>query len=235
MTNNLIQNRYLAFMEEVKKIALDAGRNPSSVRVVAVSKKFSVEDILSLCQLGCTHFAESFAVEFLEKKEKLSHLPIHWHFIGHLQRNKAHKVAGKVDLIHSLDSIPLAQKLNTFADQNNTQLHVLIQVNMSRENTKYGFPPDELVSTFKMLLHFKHLKICGLMTMGSIHMDEKAAQVCFADLRKLQEEINTTYSLELKDLSMGMSGDYRWAIQEGATWIRVGSKIFGPRKKELPA
>ncbi|MCB0280861.1 MAG: YggS family pyridoxal phosphate-dependent enzyme [Calditrichaeota bacterium] len=201
---------------------------PESCRIVAVSKRQANDAVQQLYNEGQRLFGENQVQEFLSKKGKLPP-DIEWHFIGTLQKNKVNKIVGEVRLIHSVDNFPLAEKINNRAENLGIQQDVLIQVNISGEISKSGFSIDELKRCFADLLDLSNLKINGLMTIGD-HVDD-AQQIgqTFRKCKQILEDLNNQYKLSLNELSMGMSGDYKLAIEEGATLVRIGSLLFGQR------
>lgn len=184
-------------------------------KVVAVSKTHPWENVSWLYEAGCRDFGENKVQEAL-LKQSAAPKDVHWHLIGTLQKNKVSKVIGKFALIHSVDSLELAEKIASY----NTPTHILLQVNI---NHRHGFKPDELRRAFEQLTSLPHLHIDGLMTIAPDTNDTSAIRSCFRTLRQLRDE------LHLKELSMGMSHDYPIALDEGATLLRIGSLFFGER------
>jgi pyridoxal phosphate enzyme (YggS family) len=152
-----------------------------------------------------------------------------WHFIGHLQSNKAKYAVQLFDMVHSLDSIPLAEELNRRAEQADRVLQVLIEINLSGEGTKFGTDEGRLFNLAKRILHLTHLSLEGLMTMSPYFDSPELSRPYYIKLRELKERL-VKEEIPMKELSMGMSGDFEVAIEEGATYVRVGTAIFGPRK-----
>lgn len=187
------------------------------VTIVAVSKYATVEQIQNVYDQGYRHFGESRVQEALIKQKQLPQ-DIQWHFIGRLQTNKVNQVVGNFCLIHSVHSLELAQLINKKSQEKGIVSNILLQVNTSGEITKQGFTPEELKNT--SFQHLSHVQVQGLMTMAPLTGDESVIRSCFSLLRKMKEEFR------LEHLSMGMSQDYHIAIEEGATYLRIGSKIF---------
>ena len=196
---------------------------------VAVSKTKPVDDIEKIYNLGHKEFGENKVQELLEKYDKLPK-DIKWHMIGHLQTNKIKKVIPIISLIHSVDSLKLLKKINNEAIKINKVISCLLQINISNENNKYGFTKDQTREIFnnKILKDFKFIRIKGLMGMASFTENKNQIRIEFKNLKKIFDELKIKYP-ELKIISMGMSGDYKIAIEEGSNMIRIGSKIFGKR------
>ena len=196
---------------------------------VAVSKTKPVDDIEKIYNLGHKEFGENKVQELLEKYNKLPK-DIKWHMIGHLQTNKIKKVIPIINLIHSVDSLKLLKKINNEAIKINKVISCLLQINISNENNKYGFSIDQIREIFnnEILKDFKFIRIKGLMGMASFTENKNQIRIEFNNLKKIFDELKIKYP-ELKIISMGMSGDYKIAIEEGSNMIRIGSKIFGKR------
>ena len=196
---------------------------------VAVSKTKPVGDIEKIYNLGHKEFGENKVQELLDKYDKLPK-DIKWHMIGHLQTNKIKKVIPIISLIHSVDSLKLLKKINNEAIKINKVISCLLQINISNENNKYGFTRDQIREIFnnEVLKDFKFIRIKGLMGMASFTENDNQIRIEFKNLKKIFDELKIKYQ-ELKIISMGMSGDYKIAIEEGSNMIRIGSKIFGKR------
>ncbi|MFZ4525648.1 MAG: YggS family pyridoxal phosphate-dependent enzyme [Chlorobium sp.] len=220
-----------AIREQINRACIEAGRDPSSVRLIAVSKTKPAELVREAFDAGQVEFGESYVQEFLEKNDHplLEGIPIDWHFIGHLQSNKIRSIIGKVSLIHGIDKLSTAEELSKRAVQHNLQVDYLLEVNTSGEASKYGMSPDDVLLEAASLFHLPNITLCGLMTIASY--DPVAAREEFRQLRMLLESLREIAPdpSRLNELSMGMSGDFKEAIYEGATMIRVGSAIFGWR------
>lgn len=214
---------YTLFLEEVAQIAQKANRNPAEIEIIAVSKEVSLDKLQLLYSQGCRQFAENRLQEALSK---LDHLPkdIHWHWIGPLQKNKVKHVVAHFPIIHSVDSFSLAEKIG----KEGKDVKIFLEVNTSNEETKLGFSPEELKDGYKALQNLPNIQILGLMTMAPLTEDEKLIRDCFAKLRELRDELQekTKPHHQMHCLSMGMSNDYPIAIQEGATHLRIGRKLF---------
>ena len=196
---------------------------------VAVSKTKPVDDIEKIYNLGHKEFGENKVQELLDKVDKLPK-DIKWHMIGHLQTNKIKKVIPIISLIHSVDSLKLLKKINNEAIKINKVISCLLQINISNEDNKYGFSIDQIREIFnnEILKDFEFIRIKGLMGMASFTENKNQIRIEFNNLKKIFDELKIKYP-ELKIISMGMSGDYKIAIEEGSNMIRIGSKIFGKR------
>ena len=219
--------------ERIKIAAHSSGRKPEDVKLVVVSKGQSLDAMRALYDAGVRDFGES---RIQEAQEKLRALPsdIHWHMIGSLQTNKVRKVVGSCDLIHSVDSLHLAEKINAVSCELGITARILLEVNTSKEVAKHGMIGDELLQKFPSFLALKNIALCGLMTMAprcvTFDADElKVVRGCFSELCQLKDKLCAKYpeiKNSLTELSMGMSQDFEIAIQEGATLVRIGSLIF---------
>ncbi|KYG69326.1 YggS family pyridoxal phosphate enzyme [Bdellovibrio bacteriovorus] len=208
-------------------------KQTAPARILAVSKLQPEEKIRALYNEGQRMFGENYVQEALDKIEHLQDLSdIQWHLIGHLQKNKTKYVAGKFALIHSVDSLELAQVLSRQCENKNVQQNILIQVNVAQEETKGGFDKDSLKKHWKELTSLPCLKINGFMTMPPLTENPEEVRPYFQELRKLMEELKSQTDLKLhplNELSMGTSHDYAVAVEEGATILRLGTILFGER------
>ena len=227
-----LKDNYDNIINRVAKIAAKCGRNPKDISVIAVSKMHPPELIERAIKAGIRIFGENYAQELRDKheivEEKDHYKPI-WHFIGHLQTNKIKYIAPFVSMIHSVDSEKAALEISHFAEKHERTVDILLQVNTSAELSKSGCEPDEIVELAESVINIPHINIKGLMTIGSFSNDEKLVRKEFEMLRNFREKLNEQFSNKFQHLSMGMSGDYEWAIQEGSTMIRIGTAIFGLR------
>lgn len=220
--------RYNRISDKIKEAALACGRSPDEIRIIAVSKTFPSADIQAAIDSGIKIFGES---RIQEAAPKISMLKgdFTFHFIGHLQSNKSKEAVRLFDLIHSIDKAETAAKVSSEAEKAGKIQKILIQVNSSSEDTKSGCTPESLPGLFEKISALKNIEILGLMTIGPLTGDDKLISKSFAETKKLLEEINSMFSIKLKELSMGMSSDYLSAVREGATMVRIGSAIFGER------
>ncbi|MEQ9404451.1 MAG: YggS family pyridoxal phosphate-dependent enzyme [Cyclobacteriaceae bacterium] len=203
---------------------------PTGCTLVAVSKTKPDTDIMEAWQTGHRHFGENKVQELVTKAEALPK-DIHWHMIGHLQRNKVKYIASFVHLIHGVDTIRLLKEINKQGEKNERTIDCLMQVHIASEETKFGFSPDELSGIFSSgeLAELKNVKIRGLMGMATNTTDTLQVEKEFKGLKKLYEELNEISNAGMNILSMGMSGDYTIAIKAGSNMVRIGSSIFGSR------
>ena len=202
----------------------------TGVELIAVSKTYPPEALLEAYAAGQRHFGENRAQELTEKHELL-YKDIRWHMIGSLQRNKVKYIAPYVHLIHSVDSIELLEEINKHAGRNHRIISCLLQVYIATEETKHGFLSEEVLQFFKQKEHeeYPNVHIIGLMGMASFTSNEEQVRAEFRGLKALFDKLNLEYNAGLNTLSMGMSGDYRIAMEEGSTHVRIGSSIFGVR------
>jgi PLP dependent protein len=216
--------------QRIAQAAEKAGRNPDAVRLVAVSKTNPAAAIAEACRAGQVIFGENYVQELVAKAGELPQ--VCWHFIGHLQSNKVRQIAGLVQMIHSVDRSSLAHEINRQWSMLGKSCDILIQVNISREATKSGTTREELMELVREAAALPHVRVKGLMTMPPFFDDPEAARPYFKALRELAVEVEAAGipGVEMKELSMGMSGDFEAAIAEGATLVRVGSALFGERE-----
>ncbi len=196
---------------------------PNNVTLVAATKYIDADVMKDLYACGVTNFGENRVESFLKKHETLSSLDVEWHFIGHLQRNKARKVIDKINYLHSLDSLELAAIIN---NERNTPLKCFIEVSINLEENKNGVPYNEVKPFIKECLKYQNIQIVGLMMMAIANSDEASLHHQFSKLKDLRNEIEQELHISLPYLSMGMSDDYLIAIQEGATHIRLGRRLY---------
>lgn len=215
--------------ESLAQAATRAGRKPEDVGLVAVSKLHLAADIKSLYDEGQIDFGENYVQESLGKQELLAELPIRWHFIGGLQSNKAKSVAGNFELVHSVDSLKLAKKLAAKAHERGIVQKVLIQASLAGELQKSGVEEDGLTELVEMAHGLDGLSVHGLMTLPPFFDDPEGARPYFARLRELRDTVEKRLGITLPHLSMGMTGDFVPAVEEGATLVRIGTRIFGAR------
>jgi PLP dependent protein len=213
----------------MEKAARRAGRNPGEVKLVAVSKTVDAARIKEAIEAGASILGENYVQEAQKKIEEIGK-PVPWHFIGHLQSNKAKIAVRLFDAVHCVDSLPLAEDLNQRAQQADRKMPVMIEVNLSGETTKFGTEEEKVMTLAQAILKLDHLSLDGLMTMPPYFDDPGMSRPYFVQLRALKERL-VAGGFPLKDLSMGMSNDFEVAIEEGATYVRVGTAIFGERKR----
>jgi PLP dependent protein len=223
-------------LNRIRNAAINCGRNPETVRLVAVTKTVPVHRIRAAIEADITLFGENYVQEARDKINKLSGYPVSWHFIGTLQSNKVKYVVKLFDLIHSVDSIKLIMEIDKQAKKIGKTQDILIQVNVAGEVQKSGTSPDQVLEMLKTVSRLENVSIKGLMTMPPYFNDPEKARPFFKQLRKLSNQLQKelfdlsfTSHIRLDELSMGMTGDFEAAIDEGATLVRIGTAIFGER------
>jgi PLP dependent protein len=216
--------------ERIAQAAAKAGRAVDEVELVAITKTHDAERVREAIEAGQILFGES---RVQEARVKIPELPsnLRWHFVGHLQKNKIRHALPLFELIHSIDSLSLAQEINRIAEEEGMHPRVLLEVNVAGEGSKFGFPPDNLRRDMEALLALPRLSIEGLMTIPPLARDAEASREYFVDLRKLRDRLETEFQMKLPHLSMGMTNDFSVAVEEGATLARVGTAIFGERSR----
>lgn len=222
-----LQKRLVDITGRISRAALKSGRQPTDVQLVAVTKMVPVDQLGEAVACGIKVFGENRVQDWLAKYEVLGD-QVEWHLIGHLQQNKAKYLAGKIGLVHSLDSLRLAQQLDRLSAVQGRPWRALVQVNVSGETTKYGLKPDELPDLLDAIRRLPGLDVCGLMTIAPNVQNPEETRPVFRNLRLLRSEMAQARPwLNLQHLSMGMSNDFEIAVEEGATLVRVGSALFG--------
>ena len=226
-----IAERLQHVRQRIDEAAVGAGRQPSSVRLVAVSKTFPTSAVLEAYEAGHRDFGENRVQEGLQKIGETADLAIRWHLLGHLQTNKARKAGQAFAMVQSVDSVELLKKLDEAAGESGRTLDVLIQVDLAHEATKFGAPPEHVPRILDAAGACRSARVVGLMTLPPVPDSPEDARPWFTRLRDLRDGWVTSGfpPSMLTELSMGMSGDFAVAVQEGATVVRVGSAIFGSR------
>lgn len=209
-----------------------AGRTAGDVRLIAVSKTQPAARIQPLIDLGVRDFGESRIQEAQGKIAYFQNIDLNWHFIGHLQSNKTRHIPGNFHWVHAVDSVKLARRLSEAALLRQRSVKLLLQVNVAQDPSKHGLPPAELYRTVEALMQQRlpGIDLCGLMTIGLRGAPESETRAGFAALRELLAGCRQRFGGRFRELSMGMSGDFEWAIEEGATMVRVGTALFGERR-----
>ena len=226
----MVTQNYNEVLMEVRNSAKNANRLPEDVLLIAVSKTKPAKDIQELYNIGVRDFGENKVQELCDKYETLPK-DIKWHLIGHLQRNKVKYIVDKVHLIHSVDSVRLATEIQNEAEKKNVTVNILIQVNVASEESKFGLDTAETEEIVRTIAKMPNIRIKGLMTIAPFVSDGKENREIFKKLKQLSVDIKDKNidNVCMNVLSMGMSGDYVVAIEEGATMVRVGTSIFGER------
>jgi PLP dependent protein len=227
-----VKERLETLLGRIRKAAVACGRDPQSVRLVAVSKTVSAERVRAAVTAGVDTLGENYIQEARAKIEALAALPVAWHFIGHLQSNKAKYAVRLFELIHTVDSLKLAAELDRQAARVGKTQRVLVQVNVSGEASKSGACEAEAGRLVEDIAKLAHLSVEGLMTMPPFFDQPEKARPSFRALRRLREDIQQRHlpGVDLRELSMGMTGDFEVAIAEGATLVRIGTALFGERR-----
>ncbi|PYL70765.1 MAG: YggS family pyridoxal phosphate-dependent enzyme [Verrucomicrobia bacterium] len=216
--------------ERIAHAAAKSGRSTSDVELVVITKTHPVEKVREAIDAGQTLFGES---RVQEARAKIPELPsnVRWHFVGHLQKNKVRHALPLFEMIHSVDSLALAQDMNRIAQEEGLHPRLLLEVNVAGEWSKFGFAPDKLREQMEALLALPRLSILGLMTIPPLAEEAEASREYFVQLREVRDHLQTEFRVDLALLSMGMTQDFPIAVEEGATLVRVGTAIFGERSK----
>jgi pyridoxal phosphate enzyme (YggS family) len=210
-----------------------AGRDPSSVTLMAVAKGQPPEVVAEATTLGLTLFGEN---KIQEAKAKIPLCPgrLHWQMIGHLQSNKCREAVGLFEMIQSVDSLHLAEEINKRADQAAKTIPILLEINIAGESSKFGYPPDQMLAELSRINGLPRIEVHGLMAVPPWSADAEKVRPAFRQLRELKQRCEDILGAPLPQLSMGMSGDFEVAIEEGATLVRIGTALFGPRAGSAP-
>lgn len=226
----MLKENLKSVQERIRVAALKAGRNPDEITLIAVSKTKPVDMIQEIYDAGIREFGENKVQEITSKKPQLPD-DINWHMIGHLQRNKVRAVIDKACLIHSVDSLRLAQAISTEAVKSNMTVSILLEVNMAGEETKFGFKPDEVHDALQIIAGLPGIYVRGLMTSAPYVSNPEENRQYFRDMRQLCVDLKAKNidNTSMDYLSMGMTNDFEVAVEEGATHVRVGTAIFGER------
>jgi len=216
--------------EQISQAVAKSGRSSDDVELVVITKTHPAELVREAIEAGQILFGES---RVQEARVKISELPsnIHWHFVGHLQKNKVRQALPLFELLQSVDSLALAEDINRIAEEAGMHPRVLLEVNVAGEGSKFGFAPDKLREQIDELLALPRLSILGLMTIPPLAEEAEASRKYFVQLRELRDRLQTEFRVDLAQLSMGMTQDFLVAVEEGATLVRVGTAIFGERKR----
>ena len=216
--------------DQIAQATTKAGRATDDIELVAITKTHPAEEVREAIEAGQKLFGES---RLQEARVKIPELPsnLRWHFVGHLQKNKIRHALPLFELFHSVDSIALAQEMNRIADEQGMHPRVLLEVNVAGEGSKFGFAPEKLRAEMESLLALPRLSILGLMTIPPFAEEAEASRKYFVELRELRDRLQTGFHVDLGQLSMGMTNDFPIAVEEGATLVRVGTAIFGERRR----
>jgi len=227
-----VKERLIAVQQKIQAAAANCGRDPRTIRLVAVSKTQPVQIAREAIFAGVNILGENYIQEAREKFNALYNEPVSWHFIGHLQTNKAKYAVRIFNLIHSVDSFKLATELEKQAAKLNKVQEILIQVNISQEATKSGVTLENTITLIRRIAEYKHIAVMGLMTMPPFFNEPEKVRPYFKALRELGDQIakEKIPHVSMQELSMGMTGDFQTAVEEGATLVRIGTAIFGERQ-----
>ncbi len=230
----MIVDNIKEIQNEINEVCTKVGRDPNEVTLIAVSKTKPYTDVQEALESGCIDFGEN-KVQELDRKYELLPKDINWHMIGHLQRNKVKYLVGKAKMIHSVDSLRLANQIEKEYAKKDMIAKILIEVNMAGEESKFGIKPEETEELVTEISKLEHVKVCGLMTIAPYTLEPEDNRIYFKNLKNLSVDIDSKNidNVSMGVLSMGMSGDYKVAIEEGSTMIRVGTKIFGERNYNI--
>lgn len=228
---NSIAENLQRVREQMAQAAAKAGRPVEEIELVAITKTHPAEKVREAIEAGQTLFGES---RVQEARRKIAELPsnVRWHFVGHLQKNKVRHTLPLFEIIHSVDSLALAEEINRIAQEEGLHPRVLLEVNVGGEGSKFGFAPEKLRTELDSLLALPRLSILGLMCIPPIAQEVEASRKYFVQLREFRDSLQTEFRVDLAQLSMGMTQDYWIAVEEGATLVRVGTAIFGERERK---
>jgi pyridoxal phosphate enzyme (YggS family) len=231
MNFNIISNKYFEVKQDIEAVCKRVNRDVNEITLVAVSKTFPKEDITDLYKLGHKDFGENKVQELKAKYDSIASEirdNIKWHLVGHLQSNKVKYIAGFIHLIHSVDSLNLAEEIQKQAEKFNRIVDILVQVNTSGEQQKSGIGPEGAKNLCKQIRNFQNIRLRGLMTIGKLTGDKKIIRENFRELYDLYNDLKPSQP-DFKYLSMGMTSDFKIALEEGSNMLRIGSAIFGER------
>lgn len=230
--SKILKDNYDIIYEKANQALIKAGRKSEELKIIAVSKTQPAKIVEAAIQSGINILGENYIQELTDKYNIITDKGIHnveWHFIGNLQTNKIRFISPFIDYVHSVDTLKAANELNIRAGYSARKIKILFQINTSKEDSKSGCTPDMAVELTAAVKEFENIELQGLMTIGTFTDNEKIQRYEFSLLRSVLENINSQLGMNLKELSMGMTGDFETAIDEGSTMIRVGTAIFGSR------
>ncbi len=230
----MIRDNIETIRRRIEAACIKSHRSPAEITLLAVAKTFPAEAVREAVEMGVADVGENYVQELLDKRQQLDSGSIRWHFIGHLQSNKVKYIAPWIHLIHSVDNTALAGELDKRAGLAGRRLDVLVEVNTTEEVSKFGVKPDAVAEFVCNLAGFRNISIAGLMTIGPFLPDPEGSRPMFRMLRELKDQIGRVgqSNVSMKHLSMGMTGDFEVAIEEGATIVRIGTALFGKRTKK---
>ena len=231
-TDNTLIDSYRHVVASIKTAETQYDRPSGSVSLVAVSKTYPVEDIRAVAEMGQRHFGENQIQDAMGKIPLLTDLDCIWHFIGSIQSNKCRDIAHHFDWVHSVDRLKVAQRLSSLRSEDKQPLNITLQINLQNEASKAGIPPESVMELAREISQLPKITLRGLMAIPAPETNFAEQRAVFRQLRNLMETINQRLDLALDCLSMGMTNDLEAAIAEGATHVRIGTAIFGPRRKK---
>ncbi len=225
---NTCSENYRLILKHLHRALLRAGRAETDARLLVVSKTWPADALRPLCDLGHRAFGES---RLQEAEEKITLLPraLEWHFIGHIQKNKVRRILGHFGILHGVDSLDLARRIDSIAREISSRPGIFLEVNLAAEPSKDGFSPEALRRDFAEIAMLRQARLLGLMTIPPPGDSPEQARPWFRKLKALRDELQSAHGVPLPELSMGMSDDFEIAVEEGSTIVRVGSAIFGSR------
>ncbi len=228
---SVIQTNLEQINQQIRQAAQAAGRDPKDIMLIGVTKKKSVDAVHQAIAAGCQHFGENYIQEAVEKIDRIDTPSVCWHFIGHLQSNKARIAVACFDYIHTVGSLKLAKEIHRQAARREKIQKILLQINIGKESSKSGIDPEDALDLAKQISRLDHVSIQGLMAIPPYFDDPEQVRPYFAQMAELRTAIKAlnVESIHMAHLSMGMSNDFHVAIQEGSTMVRVGTSIFGAR------
>lgn len=227
--NETIKHNLDVVLKNISSCASNYSRNPENIKLLAVSKTYPPESIMEAYKCGQRLFGEN-RVQELGNKAPVLPDDIEWHLIGHLQSNKVAKTVDLASYIHAVDSIELVQRIDRIAGEKNKHPKILLEINVSGEESKFGLRPEQVEECARIAAGCKNIDFVGLMTMAPFDADESELREVFSSLRQIKDKLELNLNIKLPELSMGMSSDYAIAIAEGATIVRIGTSIFGKRQ-----
>ena len=227
-----MQKSIEAIKQRIGQACLRAGRDPADVTLVAVAKTFAAGAVAEAVEAGVADVGENYVQELLQKRELLADKGVRWHFIGHLQSNKVKYIIEWIHLIHAVDRKEVVQEIDRRAGRAGRIMNLLVEVNTTGEQSKFGVAPEKALPFIHTLAEYRNIDIAGLMTIGPFLPDPEGSRSMFRRLSELREEVRQLGqpNVSMRYLSMGMTGDFEVAIEEGATHVRIGTAIFGRRR-----
>ncbi|HCX61027.1 YggS family pyridoxal phosphate-dependent enzyme [Sedimentibacter sp.] len=218
-------------LERIADVCERSGRNPDDITLIAVSKTVNADRAREAVEAGILNLGENRVQELTDKYEKLSDTEVKWHMIGHLQKNKVKYIIDKVELIHSVESIELANEINKRAEKNNLKVNILVELNIGEEESKFGISEESVYDFVKSLEQFENINVLGIMTVAPFAEDPEEIRWVFKKMKVIFDKLSSMNikNSNMKFLSMGMTNDFEIAIEEGANIIRIGTAVFGER------